>query len=72
MSGYAITQYNPIKAVIYDFQPSRSGQHAVEIMKDWQGHLVCGDYSCYKARFKSGQITEVGCMAHARRSCQQS
>ncbi|NHB67016.1 IS66 family transposase, partial [Acinetobacter sp. GFQ9D191M] len=28
---------------------------------------VCDDYSGYKARFKSGQVIEVGCMAHARR-----
>ena len=29
--------------------------------------MVYDDYSGYKARFKSGQIIEVGCMAHARR-----
>ncbi|RND06848.1 hypothetical protein ED857_19755, partial [Acinetobacter baumannii] len=33
-------------------------------LKDWQGYLVCDDYSGYKARFKSGQVIEVGCMAH--------
>ncbi|SNU16093.1 Transposase [Acinetobacter johnsonii] len=65
--AYATTQYNPIQAVIYDFQDSRSGQHAEAFLKDWQGHLVCDDYSGYKARFKSGQVIEVGCMAHARR-----
>ncbi|EXC72116.1 transposase IS66 family protein, partial [Acinetobacter baumannii 1043903] len=52
---------------IYDFQDSRSGQHAAEFLKGWQGNLVCDDYSGYKARFKSGQVIEVGCMAHARR-----
>ena len=65
--AYATTQYNPIQAVIYDFQDSRSGQHAEEFLKGWQGYLVCDDYSGYKARFKSGQVIEVGCMAHARR-----
>ena len=65
--AYATTQYNPVHAVIYDFQPSRSGQHAEEFLKGWQGHLVCDDYSGYKARFRSGQVIEVGCMAHARR-----
>ena len=63
---YATTQYNPVQAVIYDFHDSRSGQHAEEFLKDWQGHLVCDDYSGYKARFKSDQVIEVGCMAHAR------
>ncbi|VCY87971.1 Putative transposase (identified by ISEscan HMM) [Acinetobacter baumannii] len=65
--AYATTQYNPVQAVIYDFQDSRSGQHAEEFLKGWQGYLVCDDYSGYKARFKSGQVIEVGCMAHARR-----
>ena len=53
--------------MIYDFQDSRSGQHAEEFLNGWQGHLVCDDYSGYKARFKSGDVIEVGCMAHARR-----
>jgi len=65
--AYATTQYNPVQAVIYDFQDSRSGQHAEAFLKEWQGHLICDDYSGYKARFKSGQVIEVGCMAHARR-----
>ena len=43
--AYATTQYNPVQAVIYDFQDSRSGQHAEAFLKDWQGHLVCDDYS---------------------------
>jgi hypothetical protein len=65
--AYATTQYNSIQAVIYDFQPSRSGQHAEDFLKGWQGQLICDDYSGYKARFASGQMIEVGCMAHARR-----
>ena len=52
---YATTQYNPVQAVIYDFQDSRSGKHAAEFLKGWQGYLVCDDYSGYKARFKSGR-----------------
>ncbi len=53
--------------VVYDFQPSRSGKHAEYFLKRWQGQLICDDYSGYKARFTSGQMVEVGCMAHARR-----
>ncbi len=41
--------------------------NAEDFLKGWQGHLVCDDYSGYKARFRSGQVIEVGCMAHARR-----
>ncbi len=32
----------------------------------WTGQLVCDDFSGYKALFELG-VTEVGCMAHARR-----
>ncbi|MDI3239931.1 IS66 family transposase, partial [Acinetobacter ursingii] len=42
--AYATTQYNSIQAVVYDFQASRSGQHAEDFLKGWQGHLVCDDY----------------------------
>ena len=63
--AYASTQYNPVQAVIYDFQDSLSGQHAEAFLKGWPGHLVCDDYSGYKAPFKSGDVIEVGCMAHA-------
>lgn len=35
-------------------------------VKSRQGHLVCDDFSGYKALFELG-VTEVGCMAHARR-----
>jgi hypothetical protein len=52
--------------VVYDFTPSRSGEHARTFLGAWKGHLVCDDYSGYKASFLKG-VTEVGCMAHARR-----
>ena len=65
--AYATTQYNSIQAVVYDFQPSRSGKHAEDFLKGWQGQLICDDYSGYKAQFKNNAMIEVGCMAHARR-----
>jgi hypothetical protein len=64
--AYASTPYSDLNAVIYAFAPGRGGQHARDFLGDWQGQLVCDDYGGYKASFKQG-ITEVGCMAHARR-----
>jgi transposase len=55
-----------MKAVVYDFAESRSGEHARAFLGDWRGSLICDDYGGYKASFAQG-ITEVGCMAHARR-----
>ena len=51
---------------MYDFAPSRAGEHARRFLGGWQGKLVCDDYSGYKASFGQG-VTEVACMAHARR-----
>ena len=52
--------------MVYDFCESRAGEHARAFLGDWSGGLVCDDFSGYKASF-GGAITEVGCMAHARR-----
>jgi len=52
--------------IVFDFQPNRSGSHARDFLHGWRGHLMVDDYGGYKALFQSG-ITELGCMAHARR-----
>jgi transposase len=75
--AYASALSEGIKLVVYDFTAGRSGEHARVFLghdpgkreRDqvtWTGHLVCDDYSGYKALFALG-VTEVGCMAHARR-----
>ncbi len=63
---YATTRDTDAQAVVYDFQPGRSGEACRAFLADWRGHLVCDDYGGYKAGFANG-ITEVGCWAHARR-----
>src|SRR3546814_3758643 len=52
--------------VVYDFSPSRAGEHARNFLQGWKGKLVCDDFGGYKASFELG-VTEIGCMAHARR-----
>ncbi|MCA3217078.1 MAG: IS66 family transposase [Burkholderiales bacterium] len=73
--AYAAGPREPIKAVVYDFADSRSGEHARRFLghgsdppdrPPWTGRLVCDDFAGYKALFAQG-VTEVGCMAHARR-----
>jgi transposase len=69
--SYCTTQFNPMKAVVFDFADSRGGQHARQFLglpgeQGWRGQLVCDDFSGYKACFELG-VTEVGCLAHARR-----
>lgn len=64
--AYAPGAFEDLKAVVYDFCESRAGEHARSFLGDWSGGLVCDDFSGYKASF-GATITEVGCMAHARR-----
>ena len=57
---------------MFDFAESRAGQHARDVPRlqpandGWHGKLVCDDFTGYKACFELG-VTEVGCLAHARR-----
>ncbi len=64
--AYAPGAFEDIKAVVYDFCESRAGEHARTFLGDWSGSLVCDDFAGYKASFTQG-VTEVGCLAHARR-----
>ena len=69
--AYASGAFESIKAVAYDFCESRSGENARRFLghgtdKAWKGSLICDDFSGYKALIASG-VTEVGCLAHARR-----
>src|SRR5690625_562683 len=65
--AYAPAIHEGLNVVIYDFTPCRAGAHARTFLADWQGKLVTDDYSGYKQSFKQGGITEIACMAHARR-----
>ncbi|MDD2978325.1 IS66 family transposase [Aquabacterium sp.] len=64
--AYAPGAFENIKAVVYDFRESRAGEHARAFLGEWRGSLICDDFSGYKALIASG-VTEVGCLAHARR-----
>lgn len=52
--------------VVFDYQPSRAGTHAEAFLSGWRGHLMVDDFAGYKALFADA-VTELGCMAHARR-----
>ena len=64
--AFASTQTSDVPGVVYTFAESRAGKHARAFLHDWQGQLVCDDFSGYKASFDQG-ITEIACWAHARR-----
>ena len=64
--AYAPGGFEDLKAVVYDFCETRSGEHCRDFLGAWKGSLVCDDFGGYKAGFAGG-IKEVGCLAHARR-----
>jgi transposase len=53
--------------VVFDYCPSRSGDHARRFLGDWRGALMVDDYVGYKASFANPGLIELGCWAHARR-----
>ncbi|PVY87416.1 transposase [Acidovorax sp. 99] len=64
--AYAAGAFEDTKAVVYDFCASRAGENAKAFLGPWRGSLVCDDFSGYKQLMLEG-VTEVGCLAHARR-----
>ena len=52
--------------VVFDYQTSRAGRHAQAFLSGWRGHLMVDDFGGYKQLFTDG-VTELGCLAHARR-----
>ena len=63
---YSSTQFDSLPAVVYDFTESRAATHPQRFLEGWSGKLVCDDYSGYKRLFTTA-VTEIGCLAHARR-----
>lgn len=64
--AYATSPFCETSAIVYDFSLSRAGEHAGNFLQGWKGKLVCDDFGRRKASFELG-VTEIGCMAHARR-----
>ena len=64
--SYSSTQFDGVYERVYDFADRRAAVHPKEFLAGWAGQLVCDDNSGYKALFAAG-VTEVGCLAHARR-----
>jgi transposase len=55
------------RAIIYEYNSSRSGESASKFLKDFQGYHQCDGYSGYNELHAKDKVTGVGCMAHARR-----
>ena len=55
------------RAIIYEYQASRSGKPTSEFLSGFKGYHQCDGYSGYNALHNRESVIGVGCMAHARR-----
>jgi transposase len=53
--------------VIYDYDPSRSGDVPVRLLQGYRGYLMTDGYDGYNALAKAEGIEHMACWAHARR-----
>lgn len=51
-------------SIVFEYQPTRSGDHASTFLAGFTGHLVTDGYSGYE---KVKNVTRCGCWAHVRR-----
>lgn len=54
-------------AVLFHYEPTRSGKVAEDLLSDYQGTLMVDGFSGYNAVCAKNHITRLGCWAHARR-----
>ena len=60
---YRTTQDGSRPIIIYDYQPSRSGDNAIRFLNGFKGYLHTDGYSGYN---KLEDVTRCGCWAHLR------
>ncbi len=69
--SYCTSSINPVKAVVFEFSETRSGENVRDFLRldtpnAWQGTLVTDGFSGYAACVDKG-VTSAQCMAHSRR-----
>ena len=50
--------------ILFEYQPTRNGDHAKKFLEGFMGYLVCDGFDGYN---KLTDVTRCGCWAHARR-----
>ena len=50
--------------ILFEYRPTRNGDHAAKFLGGFAGYLVCDGYDGYN---KVGNVTRCGCWAHVRR-----
>jgi transposase len=61
------TPFGKNKIVLFDYDPSRSGDVVTRLFADFKGYLQVDGYSGYNVLEKNAEIIELGCNMHGRR-----
>ena len=61
------TPYGKHKIVLFDYNPSRSGDVAFELLEDFEGYLQVDGYGGYNKLSSQEGVTRIGCNMHGRR-----
>jgi transposase len=66
--GYHWVYYSPLeKMVLFDYRDGWAGEAPQTLLKDFKGYLQIDGYQAYDSFDKKAHITQLNCMAHARR-----
>ncbi len=61
---YFIEKKNDHSNILFEYRPTRNGDHASKFLGDYHGYLVCDGYDGYN---KLKNAIRCGCWAHVRR-----
>ena len=71
--GYHWVYYSPLeKTVLFDYRDGRSREGPRELLKNFKGYLQTDGYAVYDYFDKNKEITQLNCMAHARRGFEKT
>ncbi len=71
--GYHWVYYSPLeKTVFFDYNNGRSREGPSRLLKNFKGYLQTDGYSVYDAFGQKSGITQLNCMAHARRGFEKA
>jgi transposase len=66
--GYHWVYHDPVrKLVLFDYRKTRGREGPNEFLKNFSGHLQTDGYAAYNNLENQANITQLACMAHARR-----
>ena len=71
--GYHWVYYSPLeKTVLFDYRNGRSREGPVKLLKNFSGYLQTDGYKVYDLFAEREDITQLNCVAHARRGFEQA